>query len=102
MEYGSFQARGRIRAIAAGLCYSHSNTGSPDPLSETRDQTCIVCGYSLDLFPMCHNGNSRFFLFFFFWQCLRHVEVSGLGTEPSGWPTQAIAVTIPDPKPSAM
>ena len=26
--YGSSQARGRIGAVAAGLCHSHSNTGS--------------------------------------------------------------------------
>ena len=26
--YGSSQARGQIKAAAAGLCYSHSNVGS--------------------------------------------------------------------------
>ena len=26
--YGGFQARGRIRAVATGLCQSHSNAGS--------------------------------------------------------------------------
>ena len=25
MAYGSYQARGQIRAAAAGLCHSHSN-----------------------------------------------------------------------------
>ena len=49
--YGSSWARGQIGAAAAGLCYSHSNTGSelhlpptpqlvamlnPNPLSEAR------------------------------------------------------------------
>ena len=33
--YGGSQARGRIGAIAAGLCQSHSNTGSEPPLQPT-------------------------------------------------------------------
>ena len=52
--YGGSYARGRIRAIAAGLCHSHSNTVSElclrptpqltayrnlNPLSKARDQT---------------------------------------------------------------
>ena len=49
------QARGPIRAVAAGLRHSHSHAGSephlqptpqltatPDPLSEARDRTCIL------------------------------------------------------------
>ena len=28
MAYGGSQARGQIRAVAAGLCQSHSNAGS--------------------------------------------------------------------------
>ena len=48
MTYGSSQARGRIRATAAGLHHSHSNTESeprlppmqlmpmPDPTQQTR------------------------------------------------------------------
>ena len=35
MPYGSSQARGRIRAAAAGLHHSHSNTGSELPLQPT-------------------------------------------------------------------
>ena len=51
MAYGSFQARDQIGAVAAGLCYSHSNTGSnphlrptpqvmvtPDPSTTERSQ----------------------------------------------------------------
>ena len=50
--YGSSQARGQIRAMAAGL--SHSNSGSelrlqptwqcqiPNPLSKARDQTRVL------------------------------------------------------------
>ena len=59
--HGSSQARGQIGATPAGLCHSHSNTGSscicdlhrsswqhwiPDPLSEARDQTCILMDIS--------------------------------------------------------
>ena len=48
---GSFQARGPIGAVAAGLCHSHSHAGSesPDlqcqilnPLSEARDRTWVL------------------------------------------------------------
>ena len=57
MAHGSSQARGWIRAAAAGLQYSHSNTGSKlhlqpapqfmaaldlNPLSEARDGTHIL------------------------------------------------------------
>ena len=57
VAYGSSQARGRIRAAAAGLHHSHSNAGSepdlqltaplmatwdPYPLIEARDWTCIL------------------------------------------------------------
>ena len=47
MAFGSSQARGRIRAVAAGLCHSHSNAESElclnvphsfNPLSEARDR----------------------------------------------------------------
>ena len=55
--YGSSWARNWIRAAAAALCYNHGNNGSklhlwpmlqlsatqiPNPLSEARDQTCIL------------------------------------------------------------
>ena len=57
MAYVSSQARGLIRATADGLYHSHSNAGSepplrpipqltatldPNPLSEARDQTCVL------------------------------------------------------------
>ena len=62
MAYGGSQARGQIRAIASGLPHSHSNTGSElylqpkpqlrpqwifNPLSEARDQTCVLMDASL-------------------------------------------------------
>ena len=55
--YGGSQARGQIRAVAAGLCLSHSNTRSEpclrptpqlkatpilSPLSEARDWNCVL------------------------------------------------------------
>ena len=40
--YGGSQARGLIRAVAAGLCHSHSNTGSLTHWSEARDRNCIL------------------------------------------------------------
>ena len=55
VAYGSSQARDQIRATAAGLGQSHSDTRSkphlhrslhqcwiPNPLSKARDQTCIL------------------------------------------------------------
>ena len=35
VAYGSSQARGRIRATAAGLCHSHSHAGSEPCLRPT-------------------------------------------------------------------
>ena len=35
MAYASSQARGQIRASAAGLCHSHSNAGSKPYLQST-------------------------------------------------------------------
>ena len=32
----------RIRAVSAAYTTAHSNAGSLNPLSETRDQTCIL------------------------------------------------------------
>ena len=61
MAYEGSQARGWIRAAAAGLCHSHSNAGSElvynlhhsswqcqilNPLSQARDRTCILMDVS--------------------------------------------------------
>ena len=40
--YGSSQARGPIRAVAAGLTTALGNTRMPDPLREARAQTHIL------------------------------------------------------------
>ena len=78
LAYGSSQARGRIRALAAGLPRSHSNAGSephPQPtlqLTATPDSQTTEQGQGLnphlhryysDSFPLRHNGNS-YLLFF--------------------------------------
>ena len=39
--YGSSQARGIIRATAAGLCHSHSNSGSEPCLRSTPQLTAM-------------------------------------------------------------
>ena len=69
-SYGSSQARGRMGAVTAGLCHSHSNAGSEprlrptphlilNPLGEARDQTrnlmvtswiCFSCTTMIPLF----------------------------------------------------
>ena len=76
--YGHSQSRDRIKAVAASLHHSHSNTRSeltpdlhhslkehwiPNSLSETRDRTCILTDTSQVLNPLSHSGNSqRFYL----------------------------------------
>ena len=40
--YGDSQARGRIRVTAAGLCQSHSNTGSEPHLRPTPQLTAML------------------------------------------------------------
>ena len=69
--YGGSQARGRIRAVAASLHHSHSNTRSEPCLltgttahSNTGSLTHLTHlnprphGSQLDSFPLCHNGNA--------------------------------------------
>ena len=77
--YGSVQARGRIRAAAAGLRHSHSNVGSephpqhtpqlvatPDsyPLSEAMDRTGIIMDPSLVYNPLSQLLQRHFRLWF--------------------------------------
>ena len=74
VAYRSSQARGRIGAAAAGLCHSHSNARSQlrlqpmwqlvatpilNPVSEARDETCILMDTRWVLNPLSHNGNSN-------------------------------------------
>ena len=71
--YGGSQARGPIRAVATGLCQSHSNTGPKPPLwptpqlMATLDPQPTVWGQATnpqshgsysDLFLLRHDGNS--------------------------------------------
>ena len=73
--YGSSQARGRIRAVAAGLHHSHRKRKIQavsatyaiatsqqhrilNPLSKARDRTCILMDTRSDSFPLSHYGKS--------------------------------------------
>ena len=42
VAYGGCQARGRIGAIAAGLCHSHGSTGSEPRLRPTPQLTAML------------------------------------------------------------
>ena len=72
--YASSQHRGGIGATAASLRHSHSNVGSKPRLRLTPQPTAMpdsrptewsqgsnphLHGYSSDLFPLHHNGNSQ-------------------------------------------
>ena len=78
MAYRGFQAKDPIRAVADGLCHSHSNTRSephlwPTPqLMATLDPQPTEWGQGSNLqphaswlysFPLCHEGNSQMFHF---------------------------------------
>ena len=51
MAYGSFQARGQIGAVAAGLHHSSQQCQILNPLSEARDQACVLMDTSQIRFP---------------------------------------------------
>ena len=85
-------ARGRIRAVATGLCHSHSNTRSEhicnlhynlqqrqilNPLSEARDLTCILMDATQIPFRWATTGIPRFFFFFSMQWILFFRAVSG-------------------------
>ena len=70
---GSSQARGRIRAVAARLCFSHSNADLSlvchlqhssrqgqilNPRSEAGDRTRVLIGYESGSLLLSHDGNS--------------------------------------------
>ena len=74
MAYGSAQAWGQFRAAAAGLHHSHSNNLHHsswqhlilNPLSEARDQTCILKDTSRIRFCCITVGRLRLIIIFFF------------------------------------
>ena len=41
VAYGGYQAKGQIRAVAAGLCHSHSSVGSKPPVQPTPQLTAV-------------------------------------------------------------
>ena len=63
VAYGGSQARGLIRAVAAGLPHSSQQRRILNPLSEAGDQTCISMDASRIHFP-CTMTVSPIFLFF--------------------------------------
>ena len=85
--YGSFQARGPIRAAAAShttatamrdpsrICDLHHSSEQCwilNPLSEARDWTCVLNGYSSGLLLWSHDRNSQSSWFLIERQC--HAE----------------------------
>ena len=77
VAYGSSQTRGQIGAAAARLHHNHSKAGSEtclssipqlvatpilNPLSEARNQNCILMGTSQVLNPLSHDRTSSLLL----------------------------------------
>ena len=69
------------------ICNLYHNSGQCrilNPLSEARDQTCLLMGTSRVLNPLSHNGNSYMTFYLLFVYCLlgphlQHMEVPRLG-----------------------
>ena len=59
MAFGSSQARGPIRAIAASLHHSSWQCQILNPLSEARDRTRVLMNTSQILNMLSHEGNSH-------------------------------------------
>ena len=57
LAYGSSQARGRIRDVAAGLHHSPRQHQILHPLSEARDRTRILMDWVR--YQLSHEGNSQ-------------------------------------------
>ena len=92
--HGSSQARGWIRAAAAGLRNSYSNVGSeqsprptpqliatPNPWPTARGRTSILMDTSQIHFHWAKMGTFFLFLFCFLGPGLQHMEVPGLRVE---------------------
>ena len=101
--YGGSQARGRIRATAAGLHHSSWQHWILHPLSEAGDRTCnlmvpgpmcVLCAMSELPDGLLLSHCSFFILFFLLGPYPRHMEVSRLRvkSEPS-LPAYATATT---------
>ena len=90
--YGGSQARGPIGAITAALHHNHSNAGSepypkatpqltatpdPQPTGPGQGLNLQPHGSKTDLFPLCHNRNSRFYYYFFLWPHQWHMKFRG-------------------------
>ena len=94
MAYVSSQARGGIGAATASLHLSHNNVGSElhlrptpkltvtqdilNPLSEARDQTCVLMNTSQYNNRLCQKGDSQFLRFCFLFHYSRGGIKKGL------------------------
>ena len=94
-SYGGSQARSPIGAVAAGLCHSHSNTGSELSVTYTTAhgnvgslthwarpgiRTCVLTDASQIRFHWATTGTS-YFIFCFLGPHLQHMELPWLGVE---------------------
>ena len=111
--YESSQARGRIRATAAGLRHSHMQDLShicnlnhssrqrqiPDPLNTEQGRVLNPHphGYWSDLFPLYHSGNSDsqlfIYLFIYFFLLFRSAH-SAYGSSQARGPVGAVAAGL--------
>ena len=64
MAYGGSQARGLIRAVAAGLHHSHSNSGSELRLRPTPQLTATPVPYPTEQDPGIEPATSWFLVGF--------------------------------------
>lgn len=56
--YGKFPSQGSKGATATGLHHSSGQSWILKPLSEARDQSCVLMDTSRVLSPLSHDGNS--------------------------------------------
>jgi len=87
MAYGGSQARGRIRATAASLHHSSRQHQILNPLSEVRDQSCILMDASQICFLCTTTGTPLYMVIFTDLLCVLFqivVEYSG-ETGRRGW-----------------
>ena len=112
MAYGGSQARGQIRAVAAGLYHGHNNADPShvcylhhsswqcrilNPLSKTRDPICILMDASQIHWPLSHDGNSNFLIFLFY--CLFRAALVAYGGSQARGRIRAVtaATSMRDP-----
>ena len=114
MAHGSFQAQGLIGAADAGLCHSHSNSGSkphlqstpqlmatPEPTEGGQGSNPHPHGYLSGSLQLSHDGNSLLsfslysFLPFFFFSLFKATLAAYRSSWARGW-IGATATATPD------